>query len=134
MSAVSWAAVFSIIFFGVVSNVGVSRFNAACNFIGDALADGIAPEVVAAFFSVNAIAVSVSIISSTCAFAGFVTIVAAVAFVSALVVDIAPDFVLVVAVFTTVLFARVSVDAVWCVSRAALVRVVEALVVVWAVG
>lgn len=107
MGAVVWAAVFGVVIFIDVSEVNVSSLNAASSFISNTFV--IAPVVFAAFFSISMVAGGVSVISATHAFASFVSIMAALAFISAGILDVTPNFVVVMIVFATVFFALVSV-------------------------
>lgn len=102
MSGSSWTAVFVLIVVGDSSNVCVSRFNTARNFISNALVSVFTPEVFTAFFAVRFIAGLIIVIGSTGTFASFISALATVALVFALLGEWAPNFVFELAVFATV--------------------------------
>lgn len=110
MGAVVWAAVFGVVIFVNISEVDVSSLNAASSLISNTFV--IAPVVLAAFFSISMVAGGVNVISATHTLASFVSIMAALTFISAGILDVTPNFVVVMIVFAAVFFALISVRAI----------------------
>ena len=77
------------------------------------------PVVFAALFSVAVITGCISIIGTTLTFASFISIIAAVTFISAFFVDTTPDFVFGLVILATVSSASVGIFAVGSISGAA---------------
>ena len=118
-----WAAEVSIVWSVDITNIAVSRSNTAGVFVSEAFTSGCAPEVLATLLSVVFVASSVSIISSTFTFAGFVSVFTAVTLINTSVLDFTPNVVSVLVVLAAVFLAGVGVLAVGFVIGAAFVVV-----------
>lgn len=112
MGAAFWTTVLIIIWRVIRSNI-CSSFFTTSNFISYAFVMFSAPVVFTTFFSVFIEAGSISIVRSTYTEASFGSCVTAVTFISTFVVNIAPNFVFIVIILTTVFFTCASVFTVW---------------------
>lgn len=92
---------------------------AAGNFIFNALVGFSTPVVSAAFFTVGVVAGGIGVVGSRDALAGNLSVVTAVAFISAGVLVFTPDVVDFVVVLAALVGAGVGVWAVWVFRRAA---------------